>query len=220
MIIATGGIKGGSGKTTVATNFAVMLASKGRDVLFVDADDQASGYQFAMQRAQIAEERRPSFTAIKLQGKGVRTEILKAADKYDDIIIDTGGRDTESQRAAISVSDAYLVPYYPRGVDAWTLPNVEEVVQLMQSTNPRLKAFTFINRADTQSADNREVAQYLQQSEVLQFLDTPLINRKAFSNATTAGLSIFEHKPADLKAQNEFTALYEEMFKQLNIKPY
>lgn len=45
MIITVGGIKGGSGKTTVATNLAVIRANDGRDVLLIDADDQetASG---------------------------------------------------------------------------------------------------------------------------------------------------------------------------------
>ena len=33
MIITTGGIKGGCGKTTLATNIAVHLSNQGRDVL-------------------------------------------------------------------------------------------------------------------------------------------------------------------------------------------
>jgi chromosome partitioning protein len=40
MIYTIGGIKGGSGKTTIATNLAVYLARKGKEVLLGDADDQ------------------------------------------------------------------------------------------------------------------------------------------------------------------------------------
>lgn len=220
MIITAGGIKGGSGKTTVSTNFTVYLASKGRDVLLIDADDQASANQFSMQRENTKGQGGTGYTTIRLRDKEVRTEVLKMVSKFDDIIIDTGGRDTASQRAALSVTDAYLVPFYPRGVDAWTLPEVEELVSQMQTSNPNLKAFSFINRADPQSADNREVAQFLKESEILKYIETSLINRKAFSNATTAGLSILEYKPVDMKAQSEFIALYNELFKQLNIKPY
>ena len=35
MIITVGGIKGGSGKTTIATNLAVLRAQSGRDLLLV-----------------------------------------------------------------------------------------------------------------------------------------------------------------------------------------
>ena len=220
MIITAGGIKGGSGKSTISTNLTVYLASKGRDVLFIDADDQETAYQFTMQRESVKGEGGTGYTTIRQKNKEVRTEVLKLTSKFDDIIIDTGGRDTASQRAALSVTDVYLVPFYPRGVDAWTLPEVETLVSEMQTSNPNLKAFSFINRADPQSADNREVAQFLKESEILQYIETPLINRKAFSNATTAGLGILEYKPADIKAQSEFMALYNELFKQLNINPY
>jgi chromosome partitioning protein len=187
MIVTTGGIKGGSGKTTVSTNIAVYLANEGRDVLFIDADDQESAYQFSMQRESVKGEGGTGYTAIRQKNKEVRSEVLKLVGKFDDIV-------------------------------AWTLPEVEKLVSEMQASNPNLKAFSFINRADPQSADNREVAQFLRESEILQYIDAPLINRKAFSNATTAGLGILEYKPTDMKAQAEFLALYNEVFRHLNIK--
>ena len=52
----------------------------------------------------------PRYTCTKLTGKAVRTEILELAPKYDHIIVDTGGRDTTSQRAALAVSQLLLVP--------------------------------------------------------------------------------------------------------------
>ena len=99
MIIVIGGIKGGSGKTTVATNLAVIRSGVGNDVLLIDADDQETSSDFTTLRNEVLEEG-AGYTNIKLTGASVRTETLRLKDKYQDIIIDTGGRDTASQRAA------------------------------------------------------------------------------------------------------------------------
>ena len=103
MIIVAGGIKGGSGKTTVATNLAVIRAAEGHDVLLVDADDQETSSDFTILRNERRSEG-AGYTSIKLTGAAVRTETLRLADKYADIFIDTGGRDTTSQRAALTVA--------------------------------------------------------------------------------------------------------------------
>lgn len=57
------------------------------------------------------------YTAIKLTGDAIRAQMPNLKKKYDDIVIDTGGRDTRSQRAALIVADVYLVPFYPRSFD-------------------------------------------------------------------------------------------------------
>src|SRR5207237_10288608 len=99
MIIVVGGIKGGSGKTTVATNLAVLRSGKSKDVLLIDADDQETATDFTVLRNEHLSNR-AGYTCIKLSGAAVRTEVLRLAEKYKDIIIDTGGRDTTSQHAA------------------------------------------------------------------------------------------------------------------------
>ena len=50
MIYTIGGIKGGSGKTTIAVSMAVLLAQIGRNVLLVDADVQATATEFSRWR--------------------------------------------------------------------------------------------------------------------------------------------------------------------------
>lgn len=50
MILISGGTKGGSGKTTIATNLAIMRAAQGKDVLLVDADDQETASDFTILR--------------------------------------------------------------------------------------------------------------------------------------------------------------------------
>lgn len=211
MIVIAGGIKGGSGKTTVATNLAIIRAAAGRDVLLVDADDQETATDFTNLRNERAAEL-PRYTGIKLTGAAVRTELLRLKAKYQDIVIDTGGRDTASQRAALAVADILLVPFVPRSFDVWTLEKVGELVTEMQQINPGLRAFTFINRADPKGVDNDEAAEALRDSEALQFLDIHLGTRKAFGNAAAKGVAVTELKPDDPKATDEMTRLARYVF--------
>ena len=65
MIYTVGGIKGGSGKTTIATNLTIYLASQNRDVILVDADDQESSTDFTAFRHQTLDGNL-GYTAVKI----------------------------------------------------------------------------------------------------------------------------------------------------------
>ncbi len=210
MIVTVGGIKGGSGKTTVATNLAV-IRSKVKDLLLIDADDQETASDFTILRNSDLESG-AGYTSIRLSGSAVRTETKRLKDKYEDILIDTGGRDTASQRAALSVADVLLVPFVPRSFDVWTLEKVSELVGEMRTANPQLRAYAFINRADPAGRDNDEAASIIQDTAELEFIDCPLGSRKAFSNAAAKGLGVVESKPIDSKAVGEIKTLYKYLF--------
>jgi len=210
MKIVVGGIKGGSGKTTVATNFAV-LSARDQDVLLIDADDQETATDFTVLRNERRVEG-AGYTRIKLTGAAVRTETQRLAQKYATILIDTGGRDTTSQRAALTVADILLVPFVPRSFDLWTLEKVSSLVAEMRTANPDLMAYVFLNRADPRGQDNEESVEMLKEAPGLEFLQTPLGTRKAFSNAAAQGLSVVELKPQDSKASEELLTLYQRVF--------
>lgn len=216
MIVVVGGIKGGSGKTTVATNLAVIRATEGRDVLLVDADDQETASDFTILRNE-RQANAASYTSIKLTGAAVRTETLRLREKYEDIIIDTGGRDTTSQRAALTVADMLLVPFVPRSFDVWTLEKVGTLVTEMRAANGRLRAHAFLNRTDPRGQDNDEAADVLKDAEALTFLNAPLGTRKAFGNAAAQGLAVTELKPQDPKATEEVMILYRYVFDSAEI---
>lgn len=211
MIIVVGGIKGGSGKTTVATNLAILRSTKSKDVLLIDADDQETASDFTILR----NERLPDgagYTSIRLSGSAVRTEVIKLIDKFKDIIIDTGGRDTTSQRAALSVAHVLLIPFVPRSFDVWTLERVAALVEEMKTVNPNLKAYSFINRADARGQDNLEAQEVIRENEQISFIPAPLNARKSFGNAASAGLGISEVKPYDEKAAEQMKLLYRYIF--------
>ncbi|RYE36792.1 MAG: chromosome partitioning protein ParA [Sphingobacteriaceae bacterium] len=211
MIYVFGGIKGGVGKTTVAVNFVQFLAEfLKKDVLLIDADDQETATDYTAWRdATLNGEL--GYTAVKLTGDAIRAQMTNLKKKYDDIVIDTGGRDTRSQRAALIVADVYLVPFYPRSFDFWTVTKVQRLLDDIKTVNHNLKTYAFLNRADIRSADNRDTAAALEEADGLTFLNHPLLNRKCFSNAAGKGLSVFEFEPKDDKAINELNSLFQEI---------
>lgn len=211
MIIVVGGIKGGSGKTTVATNLSILRAKEGRDVLLIDADDQETATDFT----QLRNERlngTAGYTSIKLTGAALRTQVQRLTDKYDDILIDTGGRDTTSQRAALTVADLLLIPFVPRSFDIWTIERVGALVSEMTPANPTLQAYSFINRADPRGQDNNDAADVLKETSGIQFVDVVIGARKAFGNAAAEGLAVTELKNIDPKASDEILMLYRYIF--------
>jgi len=211
VIIVCGGIKGGSGKSTVATNLAVMRALGGHDVMLVDADDQETSADFTAYRNERTNGK-AGYTCIRLSGPSVRTEILRLRDKCTDIVVDTGGRDTTSQRAALSVADLVLVPFVPRSFDVWTLGKVAQLVDELRAANPELNAAVFLNRADPVGRDNVEAAELLGESPAFEYWDAPFGNRKAFANAAATGQAVVELTPADPKATLEATTLFQRAF--------
>lgn len=211
MIIVTGGIKGGSGKTTIATHLAILRAQAGLDVLLIDADDQETSFDFSSLR-HSSEDNLSEYTCIKLSGKAVRSEILKMKDKYDDIIIDAGGRDTINQRAALSIADKLIVPFVPRSFDLWTLEKVSSIVSEIQQINPSLQSYTFLNKADSRGDDNEDAQEMMKENDNLITLPILICNRKTFGNAAAEGKAVNELKVLDKKAVMEIDNLYKCIF--------
>jgi len=209
MIITVGGIKGGGGKTTAATNLAVMRRLAGHDVLLIDADEQRSASEFVSQREALGHGPIP---CVQLAGAAVRAQVKQLAPRYGDIVIDTGGRDTASQRAALTVSDLMLVPFQPGNFDLWTLEQVERLIDEVRGVNEGLDAVCFISRGYPVGADNEQAAEMLRNSGVLRFIDAPVLGRKAFNTAAGDGLAVVEAKPRDAKAAGEMRRLYEAVF--------
>ena len=211
MVFTVGGIKGGTGKTTISTNLAVWLSQRGADVLLVDADEQESASDFTAWREET-KKGELGYTLVQLNGPTVRRQIEQLRPKYDHIVIDTGGRDTASQRAALFVSDVYLIPFAPRSYEIWTLSKVQALLSEIQgSRSTPLQVYSFLNKADTRGADNNEATEVLRDNEELNYVDHSIINRKSFATAASKGLSVFEMTPTDDKAVTEVEALFSHV---------
>ena len=184
MLLVVGGIKGGSGKTTIATNLCQMRAAAGKKVLLVDADDQRSAYDWSLQRDNSNYGKSAVITTICLSGKSVYTNLLKMQGDYDDIIIDTGGRDTSSQRAALCAADKFIIPFKPRSIDVWTIGSVKTLIN--ECVNPKLKSYVFINQADAKGKDNEDALDVLRECQDVECISLFIGNRKSFGNAAAS----------------------------------
>ncbi len=211
MILTVGNTKGGVGKTTLAVNLAILRADQGRDVLLVDGDEQGSASLFSQLRADLLGGCR--YTAVGLHGAAVRTQVRQLAPKYGDVVIDVGGRDTGSLRAALTVSEVLLIPVQPRSFDIWAIDQVAALVAEAREINPALRALAFLNAADVQGKDNIEARDALRDIAGIQVLDEAIARRKSFPNAAAQGRGVIEIQPRDAKAVDELTALAQAAFR-------
>jgi len=211
MIITVGGTKGGGGKTTIATNLAVMRSNDGHDVLLIDADDQGTASNFTSLRSVNLKDG-AGYTSVRLLGEEIIHSYRSLREKYEDIIIDAGGRDTDSHRAGLGIAHIALIPFQPSSFDVWELGKASKVVKESRLLNPELQAYTLINMADPRGTDNDAAAEYAGEVEGLKFIPMPIVLRKAFKRAAAQGLSVIELRPQDPKAIEEIQALYDFAF--------
>jgi chromosome partitioning protein len=201
MILTIGNVKGGVGKTTLALNFTIALAKKKREVLLIDGDEQQTSMEFT-ERRSAAQEGSAGYTSVALFGKSIQTQVKALTSKYDDIVIDCGGRDTGSLRASLLVSDVVLIPVLPRSFDLWGVLQTAELVSAARQWNEALIALCVLNSEDSTGADNDAARAELRQLDSLRVLDRGIVRRKAFANAASEGKGIVEWD--DAKALKEF----------------
>ncbi|MDV8122726.1 AAA family ATPase [Pseudomonas aeruginosa] len=213
MIITIGNTKGGVGKTTLAVNLAIARAMSGRDVWLIDGDRQGTAQTAISIRAEAGHQ--PGIScATYPDGPTLRAQVQQQAGKFDDIIIDAGGRDSTALRAALVLSDVLLIPFQPRSYDVWALNDIAALVDEARSVRDGLRAVAVLNCADSgeASTDNADAAAAVADVPQFEYLATPIRRRKAFANAAGAGLSVLELKPADKKAIDELNALVSVLF--------
>jgi chromosome partitioning protein len=213
MIVTVGNTKGGVGKTTLAVNIAIARALAGRDVWLIDADRQGTAQTAISIRADAGHS--PGIACAQYaDGPALRAQVQQQSGKFQDIIIDAGGRDSTALRAALVLTDVLLVPFQPRSYDVWALNDIATLVDEARSVRDGLRAYAVLNCADPgeTSTDNAEAAAAVADVPQFEYLPTVIRRRKSFSNAAGAGLSVLELNPKDKKASAELKALIEALF--------
>jgi len=214
MIVLIGGEKGGPGKTTIAVNLAAIRTKQTGDLLLIDTDRQPTASYWCSLREdnQIF----PRVSSIQKFEKSVRTETLVLKEKYNDIIIDAGGRDSPELRGALLVANKAIFPLRPSQFDLWTLGRLNTLVETAMEVNENLKAYVVINQASTNPAvkETQEAMELVKEFSQLKLIKTFLCERIAFRRSAIQGMAVTEFKPEDNRAIEEMSSLYEEVFNE------
>ncbi len=211
MIVTVGATKGGVGKTTIALNLALGRALVGRDVWLVDGDRQGTAQTAVSIRAE--EGRVPALACSQyVDGPTLRTQVQHQRAKYQDIVIDAGGRDSTALRAALTLCDVVVIPFQPRSFDLWAMQDVLTLVNEARSVRDGLKVLALLNLADAKGADNADAIEVVKGLEGVELLPVSLGRRKAYASAAGSGLSVLEASPKDPKACNEVKSLIDLIF--------
>ena len=211
MIVTVGNTKGGVGKTTIALNLAIARALQGRDVWLIDGDRQGTAQTAVTIRAEAGKV--PALSCAHYpDGSTLRTQVQQTGKKFDDVIIDAGGRDSTALRAALILSDVLVIPFAPRSLDVWALNDIDSLVQEARAVRDGLRVVAMLNSADPQGHDNEDAAA-VADFPGMEYVATPIRRRKPIANAAGQGMSILEYSPKDAKGIEEMTALVNAVFK-------
>jgi len=208
MILLIGGEKGGTGKSTVATNLAVVLASRGVDVVLLDTDPQATAARWAERRNDT-----DLATVHCVQRSGSLYEAAKdLATRYQQVIIDAGGRDSRELRTAMAAADKMYVPLRPSQPDIETSVHLDELVALACDLNPRLEARALLSMAPTHHSvtEAEDAKELLSELPHLKLSDVIIRTRKVYRDAMAEGKGVVELENA--KAKSALLALTKEIY--------
>src|SRR5699024_4742083 len=217
MVVLVGGKKGGTGKSTIATNLAALRIEKAghNNLLLIDTDSQGSSADWTYYRKEAGKD---GIECIQLFEKRIISEIDSKVERYDDIIIDAGGRDSRELRYSMTVADVMLIPVGASQYDLNTLYDMDELIGQVRTVNPDMKCYVVINNFPNHAklSEGDEGIEFIKQFDSVIPLDFIIHHRISFNRTAKEGLGINELKNngsiADRKALQEMTKLYEVIY--------
>ncbi|WP_334473065.1 AAA family ATPase [Arsenophonus sp. PmNCSU2021_1] len=211
MITVIGCNKGGSAKTTTATNISIGLALKGHEVVLVDADPQRSASRWYSEREQACLE--PKITLIEKRDNISQT-LRSLDDKYEHVIVDVSGRNSRELITGCTVADQIIAPHQCSQLDLDTLIELQQQLDAIRDLNPDLKAYCYQSMATTnpilQTNERYEFLEFMKEFDAIISLNSFGCYRKVYRDVISEGKSVLES--CNEKAKNEIFSLLEEAF--------
>ncbi len=197
-VIALLAEKGGSGKSTIATNLAWGL-HEDHHTLLVDADPQ----QTALDWSDLQEEGPPT---VKV-GEGSVSDIPRIAADYEYVVVDGAPRLTALTKQAARTADLVVIPVHPSAADIWSSEAVVELCERFGTEVVFCISRGIVGSTLTDSA-----------REALETFDVPVLDgtrqRVSYVRALNSGSSVL--KSGDKAATDEIQTLVYKVLEYLD----
>jgi chromosome partitioning protein len=213
MLILIGGEKGGTGKSCLTQNIAVLLQKTESSILIIDCDPQKTTSDWAQERCNNT--KKPYIECIQMYGNILyNLESLKL--KYKIILIDCGGQDSKALRSSLVCCTHALFPIRPKRRDLRTIAHLEELIEEAKVTNRNMKYSIVINQAPALPSQYKRIIDVKDvcKNWSIPCLDSVIFYRNIYDDSEEKGLSVDEIG-TDPKATQELYSLIEEF---LNVK--
>ncbi|MCI4662866.1 MAG: ParA family protein [Neomegalonema sp.] len=200
MTVVLANVKGGCGKSTIATSLAAALATTGAKVALADADPQRSSLTWLLRRPIAA----APIHALDWTQPANIGKIPQELRPLDWVIIDAPGSTRGARIEQLcTVADLILTPMTPSFFDTHAtqrfLMHLENVEPVREG---RASMHIIANRIRNQSALDDALSLFLERFDLEPAAE--FAERSAYPNLAEQGLSIFDRESqslAPLKAQ-------------------
>jgi len=212
MIILLGNRKGGCGKSTICVNLAAHVKNNMKSSLVIlDSDRQETASNWTEDREENESDLK-YIPLVQKYGK-IKNTIVELAKKYDHVVVDVAGRNSDEMRSAMMVADVMVMPFKPSKGDFGTIPDMLEALEEVAEINPKLRAVAMLNMCNTSVTnkhENRQWREILEQIDVFE-LAPNIYDRKAYRDCLLTGEGVYEMK--NKQAKEEIESLFKVIFK-------